>query len=282
VRSVMEARRHQLKVALPPDAVLVNADAARLTQIVANLLHNAAKYTPDGGHIELRAGRDAPRGQAVVAVRDNGMGIPADLLPRVFEMFTQGDGLPDRSRGGLGVGLCLVRSLVQMHGGTVEAHSPGRGQGSEFVVHLPLAGRASGIGEDLRSDFPPPAVIARRILVVDDNKDQADSLGMLLRLHGYQVIVAHDGFSAVEAAITNVPDVAVVDIGLPGLSGHDVARRIREHPDLRHMVLVAQTGWGQDGDRRRSVEAGFDHHLVKPVDHAELMHLLDEVRPASI
>jgi two-component system CheB/CheR fusion protein len=277
-RSAIEAYGHRLSVALPSEPLYLDADPVRISQILINLLNNASKYTEPGGQIWLQVERaddtDHPGGAAatdqdevVMRVRDSGIGIRADLLPRVFEMFTQGDHSLERSRGGLGIGLTLVRSLVQMHGGSVEALSEGPGRGSEFVVRLPLADDAAP--EPAAKAAAPPVEAGsagpRRILVVDDNPDQAQSLGMLLKLMGHEVRLAYSGPEALQEAAAFVPDVALVDIGLPGMSGYEVARHIRAQPRLSHLVLVAQTGWGQDEDRRRSQEAGFDYHFVKPV-----------------
>jgi PAS domain S-box-containing protein len=286
-RSLIDRSGHHLTVKLPAEPVYLEADPVRLAQVLTNLLHNAAKFTDAGGHIWLTARRDVgskPPGEVVLSVRDTGIGIPADLLPHIFEMFTQGDRSVGRTRSGLGVGLTLVRSLVRMHGGSTEVHSAGPGQGSEFIVHLPLAPDPPvALGPPAPKEEATPsrqeseskaAAPLRRILVVDDNQDQAQSLGMLLRLMGYEIHVVHDGPSAVEAAVTMVPDVALIDIGLPGMNGYEVARQIRQHPELEQVVLVAQTGWGQEEDRRRSREAGFDYHLVKPVDTDALQNVL--------
>jgi PAS domain S-box-containing protein len=273
-RPLIESARHELTVLPPPGPLAVEGDKTRLAQVVSNLLNNSAKYTPEGGHIWLTVERSG--GQAVVRVRDNGMGIPAEMLSHVFEMFTQLDKSRHRSQGGLGIGLTLVRNLVAMHGGTVEAHSDGPGKGSEFVVRLPLApeeprrrGAEGPDGASRRAATP-----ARRLLVVDDNVASAESLAMMLRLMGNEVCTAHDGPSALGLAATFAPDVVLLDIGMPGMDGYEVARRLRAMSPLKEVVVVAQTGWGQDEDRRRSVEAGFDHHLVKPVDPAALQDLL--------
>jgi signal transduction histidine kinase len=268
-RPLIESNRHALTVALPAEPIKLQADATRLEQVFANLLNNAAKYTERGGRISLAAERSG--GEAVVRVRDNGFGIPADLLPRVFELFTQADRTLDRAEGGLGIGLTLVRSLVEMHGGTVQAFSDGPGKGSEFVVHLPVLPRSQVL-----IDPPPPATengVASRVLVVDDNRDSADSLAVLVRLWGHEARTAHEGLSAVKAARAYRPEAVLLDIGLPGLDGYEVARQLRR--DLGHEVLlVALTGYGQDEDRRKSREAGFDHHLVKPADPNDLRRLL--------
>jgi signal transduction histidine kinase/CHASE3 domain sensor protein len=287
-RPQIEATGHALTVELPPEPVWLEADATRLAQVLANLLNNAAKYTEKGGRIALTA-QVRPRDgigpdEVVVRVTDSGVGIPAELLPRVFDMFTQADRTLDRSQGGLGIGLTLVRTLVELHGGTVEAHSDGPGKGSEFVVRLPL-------GPDWRSRPPgaaPPTPEARpvprrrgRLLLVDDNRDGAESLGSLLRMMGYEVRLEYDGPSGLQAARDWKPDVAILDIGLPGLSGYELARRLRQTPEGRDLPLIALTGWGQEEDRRRSQEAGFNAHLVKPVEPEALQALLDSLRPVT-
>jgi CheY-like chemotaxis protein len=242
-----------------------------------NLLNNAVKYTDQGGHIWLTAKRESD--YLLIRVKDNGIGIPIDMLPRIFDMFTQVDHTLERSQGGLGIGLTLVKRLVEMHGGSVEPHSDGLGRGSEFVVRLPVAvegkgqGKEDGVGEGKKA-APTPMF---RILVVDDNNDAADSLSILLRMMGNEVHTAYDGLEAVGAAATLHPDVALLDIGLPKLNGYEAARRIRE---LRggDTVLIALTGWGQEEHLRRSKEAGFDHHITKPVDFEALMKLLAALR----
>ncbi|HWY88630.1 MAG TPA: CHASE3 domain-containing protein [Gemmataceae bacterium] len=272
-RPLIEASRHGLTVQMPPQPLAVVGDLTRLAQVVSNLLNNSAKYTPEGGHIRLSVeGQD---GQAVIRVRDDGMGIPAHVLPKIFEMFTQAERTLDRAQGGLGIGLTLVRRLVEMHGGKVEAHSAGTGQGSEFVVRLPLAPDNQAVKEAPKHESKAPAQHSpQRVLVVDDNQDSAESLGMLLRLRGNEVRTAYDGLAAIEAARAFHPEVVVLDIGLPGMNGYDVARQMRKMPELQGALLIAQTGWGQDEDRRRSEEVGFDAHLVKPVDAAALQDLL--------
>jgi signal transduction histidine kinase/CheY-like chemotaxis protein len=272
---LIEAGRHELTVALPEPPVYVTGDPARLAQVLANLLNNAAKYTPDGGHVWLTTRREGD--EAVVRVRDNGAGIAAETLPHVFEMFTQSGRLLDRADGGLGIGLTLVRRLVELHGGSVSAHSDGPGAGSEFVVRLPLApgapdGRPAE-GPESEGD-KAPASPARRILVVDDNLDSAESLATLLQFAGHDVRVAHDGPGALKAAKEFLPDVVLLDIGMPGMSGYQVARKLREEPELRHVMLVAQTGWGQEEDRHRAKAAGFDYFLIKPIVPRELHGLI--------
>ncbi len=272
-RPLIETSAHRLTVSLPPEPIYLDADPTRLAQVFANLLTNAAKYTDKAGHIWLTAGRH--EGEVVVSVRDTGIGIAAEHLPRLFEMFSQVAPALERSQGGLGIGLSLVKGLVEMHGGRIEARSEGPGKGSEFVVRLPVAGDvpapetpAPGSGE--RATARP----RRRILLADDNRDAADSLAMMLRLAGHEVHATHDGQEAVEAAEWFRPDVALLDLGMPRMNGFEAARRIREQPWGRSVILVAITGWGQDEDKRRASEAGFDHHLTKPVDPAALEKLL--------
>jgi CheY-like chemotaxis protein len=215
------------------------------------------------------------KGEVVVRVRDNGLGIPAEAMPRLFQMFSQVDRNMERAQGGLGIGLTLVRRLTEMHGGTVQAHSEGPGKGSEFIVRLPVL-KANPQTATVQGDGGVAATAKRRILVVDDNQDSAISLGMMLRLMGNEIQTAHDGLAAIEAAREFRPDMILLDIGLPKINGYDACRRIREQPWSRGMVIVALTGWGQEEDRRRSREAGFDHHLVKPVEIDALRTLLRE------
>ncbi len=270
-RPLIEASGHELTLTQPPKPVYVEGDRTRLAQVFANLLNNSARYTERGGHIRLTVEQQG--NDAVVKVRDNGVGIPADVLPRVFEMFTQGDRSLERSRGGLGIGLSLVKGLVEMHGGSVEAHSDGPGQGSEFVVRL-SAVLASGRKRPQEGGNGNCRSSKYRILVVDDNRDSADSLALMLKLMGHELRTAHDGLEAVEAAGAFRPDVVLLVIGLPKLSGYDACRRIREQPWGEGMVLIAQTWWGQEEDKRRAQEAGFNFHMVKPVDPAALEKLL--------
>jgi CheY-like chemotaxis protein/two-component sensor histidine kinase len=272
VRPLSESMGHELTVELPPPPVYLNADPTRLAQVVANLLNNACKFTEKGGRIRLIAGSDGR--QALIQVQDTGIGIAADQLSRIFEMFTQVDTSVERSRDGLGLGLTLVKSLVEMHGGTVEARSVGVGQGSEFVVRLPILAGTHELPPKVPLSEPPRTT--RRVLVVDDNRDSAESLAILAQLAGHETRIAYDGFTAVEAAATFRPEVILLDIGLPDLNGFDTARRIREQPWGKNIVLLALTGWGQEEDRRKSKDAGFDHHMVKPVDHAALIRLLAE------
>jgi PAS domain S-box-containing protein len=271
-RSILDAARHELTVTLPPTPVYVDADPTRLEQILANLLNNAAKYTPPGGHIAVAVDRDG--GEVVVHVIDDGIGIPADLLPHVFDLFVQASQSLDRSRGGLGLGLPLVRRLVEMHGGRVEARSAGPGRGCEMVVRLPEARRGEAEATDLLPAVPRRTA-GRRILLVEDNFDAAELLAECLQSFGHEVTVVHDGPAALEAAARESPEVVLLDIGLPGMDGYEVARRLRDSPEGAP-VLIAISGYGQDDDRRRSREAGFSHHLTKPVEPEALEHLLSE------
>jgi signal transduction histidine kinase len=270
-RPLLDARRHTLSVELPPEPLGVRADPTRLEQVFANLLNNAAKYTDPGGRIVLQAGREGA--EVVVRVRDNGVGIARDMLVRVFEPFAQADHSLDRTQGGLGIGLTLVRRLVEMHGGRVEAHSAGPCQGSEFVVRLP-AGKV-GLSPANPPGAAPPAA-SRRILLVEDNADVREMLAELLRLGGHTVETAPDGPSGIALARANRPDLALIDIGLPGLNGYEVARQLRAALDGQPLRLVALTGYDQPEDRRRALEAGFDAHLIKPVDLAKLERLLQQ------
>jgi PAS domain S-box-containing protein len=273
-RPLIESRRHKLTVTLPPDPVMVEGDATRLAQVAANLLNNAAKYTGKGGHIWLTV-EQGPE-EAVLRVRDNGVGISAELLQKVFDLFTQGDRSLDRSEGGLGVGLTLVKSLVEMHRGRVEVHSEGSGKGSEFVVRLPILERRRERRQgNHQAETTRRSSISRRVLVVDDNVDAANSLALFLRMEGHEVHIANDGPTALEAAQTIRPEVVLLDIGLPRMDGYKVARRLRQQAGLHDLLLVAVTGYGQDEDRRRAREAGFDAHLVKPADPGALKQLLD-------
>jgi CheY-like chemotaxis protein len=241
-----------------------------------NLLDNAVKYMEPGGRIGLTAWRE--NGHVVIEVTDTGVGIRADELPLVFEMFTQVD-RSQRAKGGLGIGLTLVKRLVAMHGGTVEARSDGPGEGSEFVVRLPAGDESADDASAVEDDqAPSPSPAQLRILVVDDNRDSAESMAMFLRMTGHEISTAHDGLDAVKEADAFLPDVILLDIGLPGLNGYEVAQRIRAMPGNR-VILIALTGWGQEEDRRRSKEAGFDHHLTKPINFDHLNRLLVDARP---
>jgi CheY-like chemotaxis protein len=278
-RPLGDTLQHEVTVTLPPEPVYLNADPARLAQVFQNLLNNACKYTEPQGRVWLTAERQA--GDVLVTVKDTGLGIPPDKLASIFDMFTQVDGSRERARGGLGIGLALVKRLVEMHDGTVEARSEGPGRGSEFVVRLPVLTETLQAVQQATEAGKDRAAVARRILVVDDNADSAESLTMLLQVSGHETHTAHDGLEAVAAAERFRPEVALLDIGLPRLNGYDAARRIREQPWGKDMVLVALTGWGQDEDRRKSKEAGFDLHMVKPVDLEILMRRLASLPSGS-
>jgi CheY-like chemotaxis protein len=274
VQATVAARRLQLTVTLPATPAPVHADVVRMTQVVLNLLDNSCKFTPPGGSIRLTVEREGQ--EILVSVRDSGFGIAAEELPRLFQMFYQSNSATEAYVGGLGIGLALVKLIVEMHDGRVEARSEGPGLGSEFVVRLPLAevAREPAATTAPRGNAALASTPGRRILVVDDNEDNAESLALLLRRHGSEVRTAYDGKVALETAHAFQPDVVLLDIGLPLLDGYAAARAIRERPWGKGITLVAVTGWGQEHDRRLSQEAGFDAHLVKPVDHAELMKLL--------
>jgi PAS domain S-box-containing protein len=272
-RPLIDGAGHALTVALPSNPVYLDADLTRLAQVFSNLLNNAAKYSDRGGRIWLAAERQGS--DAVVSVRDTGIGIPKEMLPRIFDMFTQVDRSWQRAHGGLGIGLTLVKRLVEMHGGSVAASSDGPGKGSEFVVRLPIpvAHRAAA-ARLTPDDRATPAPARYRVLVVDDNNDAATSLSMLLNMLGYEMRTAFDGMAGLEAAAAFRPDFVLLDIGMPKLNGCEVARRIRAQPWGKEPVLIAVTGWGQAEDKQRIIEAGFDHHLVKPVDPTALASLL--------
>ncbi|MDQ3097062.1 MAG: ATP-binding protein [Chloroflexota bacterium] len=261
---------HPVSLVLPDEPLIVDGDAGRFGQVLGNLLGNAVKYTPIGGSIELRAERRGDR--ACISVRDEGSGIEAALLPRIFEPFTQGKAALDRSRGGLGLGLALVKALVEEHGGTVEVHSAGAGKGSEFVIELPLgAATVTPVAAD-----PPPTISPLRIVLVEDNADAREALRELLCFEGHVVDTAADGLAGLRAIYDHRPDVAIVDIGLPLLDGYQVAQRVRADRGLAGVRLVALTGYGQPKDRERATAAGFDTHIVKPVDADHLMRSLAE------
>ena len=273
---LVEAKRHRVDLSLPPTPVYLEADATRLVQVFTNLINNSVKYTEPGGHIRVVAERHG--GEVLVVVRDDGSGIPPQMLPRVFEMFTQLDRTLERSQGGLGIGLSMVKRLVEMHGGSITLHSEGVGCGTCVEVRLPA----------VLSPAPPPwaqaggetrPAAARRIVVADDHRDAADSLATVLSMMGHEVNVAYDGVEAVAAVQAVDPDVVMLDIGMPRMDGHEACRRIRELPGRADSVLIAVTGWGQDEDRLRSQEAGFDLHLTKPLDPAAIESVLAGLPP---
>jgi two-component system CheB/CheR fusion protein len=275
-RSLLDARRQELTVSLPPEPLWLEADRARLTQVLANLLNNAAKFTEEGGHVWLTAERRD--NEVVLRVRDTGMGMTQEMLTSAFDLFAQADHSLERSQGGLGIGLTLVRNLVQMHGGSVQAFSDGPGKGSEFVIRLPALRTARPVVQAAAGgEGPTPS---RRILLVDDNVDATESLAVILRTSGHEVRTAYRAPAALEAARAFRPEVVLLDIGMPGMDGYEMARRLRQERGLENVLLVALTGYGQEEDRRRSREAAIDHHLVKPVDPEELRALL--TRPESV
>jgi CheY-like chemotaxis protein/two-component sensor histidine kinase len=268
----IDARQHTLRVERPAAPIVLEVDPVRLTQVISNLLTNAAKYTPVGGLIALGARLEA---QAVIIfVRDDGVGIPPEMLTRIFNMFTRVESDTDRSEGGLGIGLALAKGLVELHGGRIEARSAGLGHGSEFIVTLP-----NSLIVDTRARTPEhlsdaaERQVARRVLVADDNRDGAETLGMFLETLGHEVYLAHTGTEALEVAKRLRPDIGVLDIGMSDLSGYEVARRIRLEAWGDKVTLIAVTGWGQVDDKRRAQVAGFDHHLTKPIDPEQLEHL---------
>ncbi len=273
VRPLAESKRIALGFERPSCPLRVEADPTRIEQVMTNLFNNAVKYTEPEGHVRVVAGHEGS--DAVVRVLDDGIGIASEMLPRVFDLFTQVDRSLDRSEGGLGIGLTLVRSLVELHNGRVEARSEGLGRGSEFVVRLPALTEPEQIHNQHDTELRLTSNL-RRVLVVDDNRHAAESLAVLLRLWGHEATLAHDGPATLEAVETSRPQVVLLDIGLPYMNGYEVARRLRRRRDLPDLVLVAMTGYGQDEDRQRSIEAGFDHHLVKPIDLEALRSLLGE------
>jgi PAS domain S-box-containing protein len=277
-RPIIQDLGHQLTVELPKQPIVIDADPTRLAQVVANLLNNAAKYMPRGGRIQLVAQRD--NGAVTISVKDTGIGIPPEMIDRIFEMFTQVDGSLERAHGGLGIGLTLVKRLVEMHGGTVTAHSDGANCGSEFIVRLPIV--VELLGEDGEANGQHVAASGkRRIMVVDDNESAAEVMGMLLKALGNEVQTVFSGLEAIELAERFRPDVMLLDIGMPKMNGYETARRLREQPWGKDILLAALTGWGQEEDKRRTREAGFNHHFVKPLDLSLLQRFLAECEPRT-
>jgi PAS domain S-box-containing protein len=274
VRSLLDQRKHELTMSLPPHPVWVNADAARLEQVVVNLLTNAAKYTDQGGHVWLTVEQEGEL--AVLRVRDTGVGIAPEIMPRIFELFTQAERSLDRSQGGLGIGLALVERLVEMHGGTVAVSSV-LGQGSEFVVRLPVVPPPQAKPSSPATQSTAPNAPCLRVLVVDDNVDTVTTLALLVTESGHEVRTAYDGTAVLEAALDYRPNIVLLDIGLPGLNGFEVAKQLRLQPALQSTVLVAMTGYGGVSDFQRSFDAGFDHHLVKPGDFGKVLQILATV-----
>jgi CheY-like chemotaxis protein len=272
VRPLIDSRRHRLTVQTSPEAAGVHGDEKRLIQVIANLLNNAAKYTPEGGNIVIAM--DVDSATVIFSVIDNGIGMEPRIIDQVFEMFVQGERTSDRSQGGLGIGLALVKSLVRLHGGTVSAHSAGVGQGSKFVVTIPrVTVPVSAMHKD-REDREATPTKRRRLLVVDDNVDAAQTLGMVLETAGHEVLVEHSAKTALERARKEVPEVCLLDIGLPDMDGNELAKHLRAQPETTKAVLIAITGYGQELDRLKTAQAGFDHHFVKPVDMRRLLEIV--------
>jgi signal transduction histidine kinase/ActR/RegA family two-component response regulator len=297
VEQLQTTREHEVTLTIPPHPLPLTADATRLSQVFVNLLSNAFKYTPPGGRITV--GVELQEGWITTRVADDGVGIPSHELTAIFELFIQGHRSLDRTQGGLGLGLPVATRIVELHGGTLEAFSAGPGQGSEFVVRLPALEKARSTAESLAPVVESPTVAPlalapavaveaiseesakRRVLIVDDNQDAAAVLGMLMRLWDYEIALAHNGRQALATAAEFRPEIVLLDLGLPELDGYQVARHLREDPHLAHVVLIAVSGYGRPEDRRRTTEAGFDRHLVKPVDLQSLAELLKETLPRS-
>jgi signal transduction histidine kinase/FixJ family two-component response regulator len=278
---LVEERRHQVDVQLPDESLRVHGDPARLSQVIANVLNNAVKFTDRGGRIRIAVARDGQ--DAAIRVADNGVGVAPDMLPRVFELFAQGERRLEGASTGLGIGLALVRRLVQMHGGSVSIHSDGRGRGTEVTIRLPLL-PAAPAAASLSPPVPALALPPTRILVVDDNADAAESLAMMLRMGGHVVATAEDGLEALRVATEFQPQAVVLDLGMPRLNGYETARRMRDTPWGRDIAIVALTGWGQPADRDRTLAAGFNAHLVKPIHHhtlIEALHSIERLRPEA-
>ncbi|HEX2269071.1 MAG TPA: ATP-binding protein [Pyrinomonadaceae bacterium] len=273
-RPLIERASHQLQLSLPEEPVTLDADPIRLAQAFSNLLNNAAKYSQPGSRISLTATQED--GELIVKIRDMGIGIDSDKLQRIFEMFVQVEPSRERADSGLGIGLTLVQRLIEMHDGSIEARSDGVGQGSEFVVRLPVAAPLPADTPAVKNDRAAPPNVRQRILVVDDNVDAVESMAMALELLGHEVATALDGVEAIQAAKLFRPDLVFLDIGMPRLNGYETARQIRQQPWGQLMVLVALTGWGQEEDRQRTLAAGFNYHVVKPIDFLRLGQLVEE------
>ncbi len=278
-RPLLDSKHHQLTVMLPSEELILQADPLRLSQILSNLLTNAAKYTDPAGHIELSG--EVQKGALCLSVKDDGIGIAPEALTRIFEMFSQVDGRSGRAEGGLGIGLALVKGLLELHGGTIEATSDGLGHGSKFIVRVPLTASIPFQRRVISADAPPVAIAGRRVMIADDNTDAADALAMLLELAGHEVRVANGGRAALAIAQAFRPDVALLDIGMPDLSGYEVAKELRRESWGAGICLVALTGWGRDGDRQRAMGAGFDQHLTKPIDPVAVHALLASKKETS-
>src|SRR4051812_134995 len=279
VRPMVDVREQRLSVEVSAHPVWLMGDFARLSQVVANLLNNASKYTPEGGHLRLTA--TGGEGFATITVEDNGTGIEAELLPRVFELFVQGDRGLDRAQGGLGIGLTLVKRLVELHQGKVHAESPGPGKGASFRITLPSISAVQPLAAPSKPEITSPQVYGRRVLVVDDNLDAAESTAAFLRLEGHEVKTVGDGTEALASVPVFAPHVIVLDIGLPGLDGYAVARQLRERGDTNHILLIAMTGYGQREDRERAMTAGFDYHFVKPTNPGQIQRAIEQGRHAG-
>jgi signal transduction histidine kinase len=279
VGPMISARRHHLVLHLPPDAAPVLGDRKRLVQVVANLLNNASKYTPEEGNIVVRL--QVVADDVVLEVSDNGIGIAPEMVSRVFDLFAQAERTPDRSQGGLGLGLALVKNLVASHGGNVHARSDGLGKGSTFMVRLPRVTSPSATDDNRTAKrAASDSVQPLRIMVVDDNADAADTLEMLLHATGHDVAVEYAATSAIERARRTLPQVCLLDVGLPDMDGNELARRLRAMPETASAILIAVTGYGQEQDRKKSIGAGFDYHFIKPVDTAKLLSLLEKIGTA--
>jgi PAS domain S-box-containing protein len=281
-RPLLDAKKHQLSINLPSGKVTLEADPLRLSQVIGNLLTNAAKYTDAGGRITLTA--SLANAELLISIRDTGIGLTPESIPGLFTMFSQVNSAVDRAEGGLGIGLALVKGLVALHGGRVEARSEGLGRGSEFIVHLPqkvLAPKSTAVVEDTRGAANAPAIRRCRVLVADDNRDAAESLGMVLRFAGYEAFMAFSGAEALDIGARERPQAAIIDIGMPGMSGHEVARRMRLEAWGKNAVLIALTGWGQEQDKQAAKAAGFDEHLTKPVDPDAVESVLDGLLKAQ-
>ncbi len=274
VQPLIEQRRHTLSTSLPPQAIWLNADVTRLEQVLVNLLNNAAKYTEEGGHIWLTVEREGDT--VVVRVKDTGVGIAPELLPHIFELFRQADRSLDRSQGGLGIGLSLVQRLVALHRGTVSVTSV-LGEGSEFIVRLPVIEISAAQPSSPAREAADQAGPALRVLVVDDNTSSADTMAMLVQQLGHEVRTVYDGPKTLATAIAYRPNVVLLDIGLPGMNGYELATLMRQEPDLQNIILVAVTGYGQESDRQHAQAAGFDHYLVKPADFTQVEQILAAV-----
>jgi CheY-like chemotaxis protein/two-component sensor histidine kinase len=271
-RPTLDAKRHRLSIDISQEQTYLSADPLRIAQVLSNLLTNAAKYTDPEGLIRLTAHRSSD--SVFIQVIDNGIGIAQEALPRIFQMFSQVKASQDRSDGGLGIGLALAKGLVELHGGQIEARSGGIGRGSEFIVCLPVGTASPPKLAGSRAEPEERALVSRRVLIADDNQDSAESLAMLLRMEGHEVLVVHDGPEALAAVAAFEPELALLDIGMPGLNGYEVAKKIREAAPTSPIMLIAVTGWGQHSDKARARASGFDHHFTKPVEPERIMELL--------